>query len=138
MKPKLNRRWILLVGAAAALLALLAFLFAPRPIAVDAVAVVRGPIAESVADQGTMRLRDAYQVSAPVAGRLERIALKVGDAVVRGETRIARIRPAASDFLDPRSRAQAQAQIAAARAEFDRARAQASEAESQRARANAV
>ena len=117
-------RW-LLGGAVVAIVAgVLAMLLAPRPVAVDAEAARKGPIAETVADQGVARVRQAFVVSAPVSGRLDRLPLEVGDAVVAGKTVVAQLRPAASTFLDPRTRAQAQAAIAAAKSALAQAQAQ--------------
>jgi HlyD family secretion protein len=117
-------RWIVigLLGIAAA--GILAFLFWPRPIDVDTALVERGPIADAVADQGTARVRQGYIVSAPVTGRLERLSLEVGDRVVANKTEVAFIRPAAPEFLDPRSHAQAESAIEAARAALVSAKAQ--------------
>ncbi|MEO8114017.1 MAG: HlyD family efflux transporter periplasmic adaptor subunit [Phenylobacterium sp.] len=117
-------RWAVGAAAAAVVAATLALLLAPRPVAVDAQAVSVGPIAESVADQGYARVREAYVVSAPVSGRLERLDLHVGDRITAGATLVARIQPASADLLDPRSRAQAQAAVAAAAAAVDAAQAQ--------------
>ena len=75
-------------------------------------------------DCATARVRKAYVVSAPVAGRLERLPLEVGDPVMAGRTIAARLRPIAATPLDPRSRAQAAAAIAAARAALASAQAQ--------------
>jgi HlyD family secretion protein len=111
-----------MLGLAAA--GLLVFLFWPRAVDVDVAAVHRGPIADVVADQGTARVRQAYVVSAPVGGRLERVSLEVGDRVIADRTVVARIRPAAPEFLDPRSRAEAEAAVEAARAALESAMAQ--------------
>lgn len=117
-------RWILGGAAVIIVLALLGLTLAPRPVEVAVDQVRKGPIVESVADQGYARVRDAYVVSAPVSGRLERVPLKVGDRVDAGATVVARIRPASADLLDPRARAQAQANVAAARAAVGAAQAQ--------------
>lgn len=109
-------RWGLGGAAALVVAVTLGLLLAPRPVEVDSQAVRVGPIADSVADQGAARVREAYVVAAPVSGRLERLDLHVGDRVVAGTSVVARIRPASADLLDPRSRAQAQAAIAAAQA----------------------
>ena len=114
MPRKTTLRWAIIGGLAVAALAILGFLFWPRPLAVDVVSVGRGAIAETVADQGVARVRQAYVVSAPVGGRLERLPLEVGDRVVAGVTVVARLRPSAAEPLDPRARAQAQAAIQAA------------------------
>ncbi|MFZ5719729.1 MAG: efflux RND transporter periplasmic adaptor subunit [Pseudomonadota bacterium] len=123
-KRRMWARWTLIGGGALLVAVVFALLLAPRPVPVDAGAVVRGPIAETVADQGMARVREAYVVSAPVSGRLQRIDLDVGDRVQAGVTVVARIRPASADLLDPRTRAQAQAAVAAARAAVSAAAAQ--------------
>jgi HlyD family secretion protein len=120
-KPN-TRRWIV-IGAAVAGTLLLVALFIPRPIPVDAAAVTRGPIAETVYDQGQARVRDAYAAAAPVAGALQRISLKVGDRVTPGEI-VARIAPAAAPLLDPSLKAQREAAVAAAAADVRRAQAE--------------
>lgn len=102
--------------AGLALAVVVGMLIAPRPVTVDAELVRTGPIAESVADQGYARVREAYVVSAPVLGRLERIELQVGDRVIAGKTVVARIRPLSVGLLDPRAEAQAEAALSAATA----------------------
>jgi HlyD family secretion protein len=117
-------RWIVMSALGLAMMSILVFLFWPRPLEVDVVTVGSGPIAETVADQGVARVRQTYVVSAPVSGRLERVPLEVGDRVVASRTIIACIRPAAPEFLDPRSRAQAETGVDAARAALASATAQ--------------
>jgi HlyD family secretion protein len=102
----------------------LAVLMWPRPLDVDGAAVRTGRLVETVSDQGVARVRQAYVVSAPVNGRLERLPLEVGDRVVANHTIVARIRPALPDFLDPRARAQAESNVQAARAALESAVAQ--------------
>ncbi|MES2896848.1 MAG: HlyD family efflux transporter periplasmic adaptor subunit [Pseudomonadota bacterium] len=134
-------RWAIGAAAALVVVVMLGLLLAPRPVDVDGAIVSVGPIADSVADQGAARVREAYVVAAPVSGRLERVDLHVGDRVNAGATVVARVRPASPGLLDPRSRAQAQATIAAAeaavgaaRADQDRYAAEARKAESDLAR----
>lgn len=117
-----TRRWIV-IGAVVLGLVLLVALFIPRPVPVDAASVVRGPIAETVFDQGQARVRDAYVAAAPVGGALERIDLKVGDRVTPGEV-VARIAPAAPPLLDPSVKAQREAAVAAAAADLKKAQAE--------------
>jgi HlyD family secretion protein len=117
-------RWALGLAVVAAAAVVVGLLLAPRPVPVDTDLVRVGPIADSVADQGTTRVREAYVVSAPVSGRLERLDLHVGDRIVAGRTIVARIRPASAELLDPRSRAQAQAAVAAAVAAITSSQAQ--------------
>lgn len=125
LRPRVKwARWVLGGIIVAALVATVALLLWPRPTAVDLAVVTQGPIAETVADQGFARVREAYVVAAPVAGRLERVELHVGDRVDAGRTLVGVIRPASVELLDPRARAQAQAAMAAAAAAVSAAAAQ--------------
>lgn len=117
-------RWAIGAVLVALLAGALVMLFAPRPVEADVAVVTRGAIDESVADQGFARVREAYVVAAPVSGRLQRVALHVGDRVTAGQTVVAHIWPASADLLDPRARAQAQAAVAAAQAAVSAAAAQ--------------
>jgi len=98
--------------AAAALIAggLLFLALRPEVIVVDTAVVAVGPLVEQVGDEGRTRSRHRHLVTAPVAGRVEPIALEVGDTVAPGAV-VARLAPAT---LDPRSREQAVAVAAAA------------------------
>jgi len=89
--------------------------FTPRPVAVELMAAHKGHLAVSVDEEGRTRVRERYQVAAPVAGDARRITLKVGDAVAAGQV-VAIIDPAPSASLDPRTRAQSEARVATAQA----------------------
>jgi HlyD family secretion protein len=93
----------------------LAFGFLPRAVPVDIAEVKRAPLAVTVEEEGKTRVRERYQVTAPVAGYVRRSGLDAGDAVVAGQV-LAVIEPARAVALDPRTRAQAQAQVSAAQA----------------------
>jgi len=128
-------RWALAGAVILVVAAALGLLLAPRPVPVDVQAVGRGPIAETVSDQGVARVRHAFVVSAPVAGRLARLPLEVGDPVTARKTVVAQLRPAAATFLDPRARAQAQAAVAAARSALAQATAQRQQLQAEAVRA---
>lgn len=115
-------RWIVIAVLAVAAGGLALF-FLPQPIPVDTAKAVVGPIAETVQDQGSTRVREAYMVAAPVSGRLDRIDLHVGDRVIAAKTIVAQLHPSPPEMLDPRARAQAQANAAAASAAVAAARA---------------
>jgi HlyD family secretion protein len=110
------------MGAGAVLLlgALLAWAFAPRPQEVEVAAVVQGRFEAGIDEDARTRLRDRYAVSAPLAGRLERMALREGDAVQAGDV-VARIQPALPALLDERGLREQQARVAAALAGVQRA-----------------
>jgi HlyD family secretion protein len=133
MAAKLRTRRVVLIAAAVLGVVAIALLLLPRAVPVDAATVVRGPIAETVYDQGQARVRDSYVAAAPVAGRLMRITLQVGDPVAAGQV-VARIAPAAAALLDPSVRAQREASLASAQADLDRAQAEKVRAEETLAR----
>jgi HlyD family secretion protein len=117
--------------AGAAAVALVATALRPAPVPVESAAVVRGPFAVHVEEDGRTRVTDRYVVFAPIAGSLERIALEAGDEVREGQV-VARIAPAPAPLLDARTRAEAQARLEAARAAVRRAEAAVRRAEAER------
>lgn len=121
------RRGLQLAAIPAVLLAVALW---PRSVAVDVETVTRGPLTVTIDEDGDTRVHHRFVVSAPLAGRVERIELHPGDAVRKGVTVVARLRPEAAQLLDARSRAEAAAAVDAARAVAGRAGA-----EEQRARA---
>ena len=112
--------WIALVGAGVVAIGLLAWAFAPRAVEVEAVAATRGPFETAVEEDGRTRVSERHAVTAPIAGRLRRIALREGDAVQAGQA-LALIEPLPSPLLDERSRGEQQARAAAAQAALERA-----------------
>ncbi|MDQ1831643.1 efflux RND transporter periplasmic adaptor subunit [Massilia scottii] len=120
-------RWLGIGGTTAGLLALLAWAFAPRPVAVETARVGVGHLETAIEEDGKTRLRDPYLVSAPLAGLVGRIALREGDPVAAG-TVVATLRPTFAPLLDQRSQREqsarlgaAQAQVRAATAALERA-----------------
>jgi HlyD family secretion protein len=105
----------------AILIVAVVYAFLPKPVAVDLVAVTRGPLEITVDEEGKTRIRERYVVSAPLAGRLRRIELDPGDAVKAGQTLLAVIEPGDPALLDARSLAEAEARVKAARASVQQA-----------------
>ena len=124
-------RRILPAAGAALFAAVMVYAFMPRPVEVDVVSVDRGPLEVTVREDGKTRIKDRYVVAAPLAGKLERIRLRSGDAVKAEQDLIAVIVPSDPDLLDPRARAQAEAKVRAAEALKSQV-----EAQQQRARVN--
>lgn len=96
----------------------------PKPVAVDIVTVETAPMSVEIEETGQTRVRDIYRISAPVAGRIDRTLLHIGDRVVKGETVVATIHPVDPPFMDTRSRAEAEARVQAAIAAVSLAQAQ--------------
>lgn len=93
----------------------------PAPVAAELATVERGPMRVTVDEDGRTRIKERYVVSAPLAGRLARVALQEGDAVIAGQTILAAIDPSDPALLDPRSLAEGEARVKAAEAALDRA-----------------
>jgi HlyD family secretion protein len=131
-----TRNKVLLGVAVLAVAALAAWALRPPPIAVEVAEVTRGAFEQTVVDDGKTRVRDRYVVSAPLAGRVERIALDAGD-VVRQDQVVALLTPTAPAFLDVRAERELQERIGAAEAQLSRARAEARKVLAQRDQARA-
>ncbi|MGI9406758.1 MAG: efflux RND transporter periplasmic adaptor subunit, partial [Hyphomicrobiaceae bacterium] len=93
------------------------------PIPVDLHVLSRGPLVVTVDEEGVSQIQDIYKVSAPIAGRVHRSPLHVGDPVIRGKTVVATIEPVAPSFLDARSRETIKARVQAAESAIELANA---------------
>jgi len=117
-----TKTWIRTLAAGAAAVLALAWAFAPRPLEVEVATVSQGRFESSIEDDGKTRLRDRYVVSAPLAGVLERIALREGDAVQAGAV-VAMLTPVLSPLLDTRTLREQQARVEVTQANVQRAQA---------------
>jgi HlyD family secretion protein len=123
MTPNL-RRLLLWSALGLAVAAALVWSFWPEAVPVETVPVTRGAMAVEVSDEGRTRVREVYQLAAPVGGRLLRIEKHAGDAVTGGETVVGDLLPTAPSFLDVRSRAQAESAVKSAQAALSLAAAE--------------
>lgn len=122
-KAKKRSRLILTLAATLLVAGALTVAFWPKPVMVDMGTVTRGTLRMTIDEEGRTRVRDAYVVSSPVAGQLQRVSVRPGDPVVRGETVVAMMRPTNPAALDVRNREQAIAAVDAAQAALRVARA---------------
>jgi len=117
----MKRKTLILGGlTTAAVLALMAWAFAPRPVPVEVATVDRGPFESTIDEEGRTRVRDRYVVAAPLAGALARITLQAGDRVRAGDP-VAALSPADAPLLDARTRRETVARLAAAADNVQRA-----------------
>jgi HlyD family secretion protein len=100
----------------------IAWAFRAPPVPVDLALVTRGDLRVTIDEEGMTRVRERYVVSAPVAGRLQRIGLKAGDEVDANTTVLATFLPATPTPLDPRMRAETEARLKTAQAAREQAR----------------
>ena len=118
----MNRKtWLWSAGTGLALLAVLGWAFAPRPVDVEVATATTGPFETTINEDARTRLRDRYVVSAPLAGRLQRPTLREGDAVAEGQV-VATLTPLLSPLLDERTVREQQARVRSAEAAAERAR----------------
>ena len=109
---------VLVIGAIAAMA------LWPETAEVETTEAVRGPMLVTINEDGRTRVTRRFVISAPLAGRLQRIELEPGDTVTRGRTVLARLLPLEAPLLDPRSRAESAAAADAARAAVGQAQAE--------------
>jgi HlyD family secretion protein len=124
-------RRLILLAILLAVGAGLTWAFWPRPIAVETAAIAARDISVMVEEEGKSRIREVFAVSAPIAGQVLRIDLHPGDKVVKDETVVVSLRPAAPGLLDARLKRVAEAAAASARASMGLAAAEVKQAEAQ-------
>ena len=117
-----TRRILVAAAILAAVVAIFAWAFAPRPVAVETAEALSTRFEQTVDEEGRLRVRERYTIGAPVAGRVERIALKVGDAVEANQV-VAQLFPAPAILLDLRTVAGLRERVEAADASLLRAKA---------------
>ncbi|WP_295806467.1 biotin/lipoyl-binding protein, partial [uncultured Nitratireductor sp.] len=91
MAKRRSRFWIM-GGGGLVLVAAVAYAFWPRATLVEVGEASRGPMQTTIDEEARTRLHEPFVVTAPVAGRLMRVAVEPGDSVKEGAV-IARMRP---------------------------------------------
>ncbi len=124
---KKRTRWMLIAAGVVAVIAVVLLLSSDAGLEVETARVTRGPLDVAVVEEGQTRVRERYVVAAPVAGRLARIAVDEGDAVLAGDL-LARLYPIPAD---PRSLGVTRAQVSAAEARRREAAVRVAEARAQ-------
>jgi HlyD family secretion protein len=113
---------IVTAAGVAALVALFAWAFAPRPLEVEAAAVTRGRFETTIDEDAKTRLRDRYVVSAPLAGLLARVDLREVDPIA-ADAVVATLTPLLSPMLDERTLREQQLRVEIAEAQVETVRA---------------
>lgn len=86
-----------------------------EPVPVDLAAMTVAPMRVTIGEEGIVRVRDVYALTAPIAGYLDRTTLEPGDPVRANETVVAAIHPLDPPFIDRRTEAELAAAVEAAR-----------------------
>lgn len=130
----MNNIWLkrgLMAAGGLAVIGTLLYMLLPNPIAVDTAEIQRGAIRVTVDEEGKTKIKDVYVVSSPLAGRVERNPLHVGDKVIAGKTVVATISPTPPPMIDARSRKELEAQVAVAQSAVDLAGTELSQAQAE-------
>lgn len=108
---------LVIVGIGAIVIAL-----GPPVVDVEIAEVGIGPLQVTVTSEGKTRVKDLYEITAPIQGCLLRVPFKAGDPVNQGQT-LTVLEPTAPEFLTARSSAEARAKVRVAQAAYDLAEA---------------
>ena len=101
--PGFLKRWGPWGLAALGVVALAVWALMPRPLVVEVGTVRTGRFEQAIDEDGQLRVKNRYVISAPMAAELIRPTLKVGDSVRAGDV-VARLTPLAPNLIDDRNR----------------------------------
>ncbi len=101
--PGFLKRWGPWGLAALGVIALAIWALMPRPLVVEVGTVSTGRFEQAIDEDGQLRVKNRYVISAPMAAELIRPTLKVGDSVRAGDV-VARLTPLAPNMIDDRNR----------------------------------
>ena len=121
---KKHRRWIIVAVGVVAAAALLYAAYRPRPMRVEVATVSTGLFEQVIEENGRLRLKERYLITAPTPAQLQRPTLKVGDAVRAGDVLVT-LEPVAPQMIDARTRSVLQQRVGSADAARRAAAAQA-------------
>ncbi|MDP3205555.1 MAG: HlyD family efflux transporter periplasmic adaptor subunit [Hydrogenophaga sp.] len=107
------RRWAPWAAAALTVAALAFWAFQPRPLLVEVAPVTTGRFEQAIEEDGQLRLKHRYLISAPTQAELARPTLKVGDTVRAGDV-VATLTPVAPQMIDARTRLVLQQRVGSA------------------------
>lgn len=129
------RTLLLMVTGVALVGGLLYYSFRTDPVLVDLYQTESGPMRVTIDVDGRTRVREVYDIAAPIAGLALRSPVAVGDLVVGGQTVVAVVEPISPGLLDARSRLEAVAEVEQARAAVRVAETDLQQAEQERTHA---
>jgi HlyD family secretion protein len=129
-----SRIWLSSLGALAVAIV---WLLWPRPAVVETATIDRGEVRRELEEEGRVRIRDVFTLTAPLAGLLQRVELRAGDRVAAGDA-IVTINAVTPALLDARAEREANAAVAGARSALALAEADAQLARAESERSSAL
>ncbi len=131
---KKYQRWLGAVLLLAAAAALVWAVYRPRPLLVEVATVGIGNFEQNIEEDGRLRLKNRFVITAPTLAELLRPTLKVGDSVRAGDV-VATLVPVAPQMIDARTRGVLQQRVGSAEAARRAAAAQVQRAQTALAQA---
>ena len=102
LSPFFQTRWAVWSLALFAVAALIFWALMPRPLSVEVGTVTTGRFEQAIDEDGQLRLKNRYVISAPMTAELMRPTLKVGDSVRAGDV-VATLMPPTPTMIDERN-----------------------------------
>ena len=121
--PKNLRRGLMLAALLLAATALAYVAYRPGPLDVEVAPVRVGTFEQAIEEDGQLRLKNRFVMTAPTSAALLRPSLKVGDTVRAGDA-VATLVPVAPPMIDARTRTVLQQRVGSANAARQAASAQ--------------
>jgi HlyD family secretion protein len=115
-----RKTWITAAALTIGAVAVLAWVFSPRPVEVELAPVAQGRFETTIDEDGKTRLAERFIVSAPLTGRLARITLREGDPVGADLT-VATLTPVLPAMQDERTLRELRARVQATEDNVQRA-----------------
>ncbi|PKO60832.1 MAG: efflux transporter periplasmic adaptor subunit [Betaproteobacteria bacterium HGW-Betaproteobacteria-18] len=131
---KKYQRWLIGALLLAAAAALIYAVYRPRPLIVEVATVSTGTFEQTIVEDGRLRPKHRYVITAPTQAALLRPTLKVGDPVRAGDV-VALLEPVAPQMIDARTRSVLQQRVGSAEAARRAAAAQVQRAQTALAQA---
>ena len=100
--PGFMKRWGPWGLAALGVIALMYWALMPRPLVAEVGTVSTGRFEQAIDEDGQLRVKNRYVISAPMPAELVRPTLKVGDNIHAGDV-VARLTPLAPNMIDDRN-----------------------------------
>lgn len=100
--PGFLKRWGPWGLAALGVIALMYWALMPRPLVAEVGTVSTGRFEQAIDEDGQLRVKNRYVISAPMPAELVRPTLKVGDNIHAGDV-VARLTPLAPNMIDDRN-----------------------------------
>jgi len=100
--PGFLKRWGPWGLAALGVIALMYWALMPRPLVAEVGTVSTGRFEQAIDEDGQLRVKNRYVISAPMSAELVRPTLKVGDPIRAGDV-VAKLMPLAPNMIDERN-----------------------------------